>query len=540
MSRKTTALEKRASVTSVVRTKADEKVIILVSIALLVVLAVFISRSGVFSTGNTTDDRVTLDEMKNESWEQLTGLEKKEIGTLINKADILFINDSLVSSKGDNAYELYKEVLEIHPGNRYAIAQLNLIRKDFLKHADGEIIQKNYNDAENILQTGLNYFTNDPELVELHKTNQILLFYDEARELYDKNEIDQAFSKIKQIEELNPDYNLAHQLKEKIGEYYLAEANRLYDQKQYSQSKFYYKKSQSILANQLPISGKLAKVNTKLAVERQKEKEALKEAERLVAEQRAREEVERLAAEQRAKEELERHMAEEEKKLWLGIEFIPIKGGTFEMGDLWGDGWGDEKPVHTVTVRDFYISKYEITFSQFDAFCDATGRIKPPDKGWGRGNRPVINVSWHEAVAFCEWLSQMTGTNVRLPTEAEWEYAARSGGKHEKWAGTNNGNSLENFTSYGNIGTHSVGQKQPNGLGLYNMSGNVFEWCSDWYGEHSYKLQNNQRSFSSSGKRVIRGGSWNTAVQFMRCTSRNAEYPNIHRADLGFRVCKER
>jgi len=189
-------------------------------------------------------------------------------------------------------------------------------------------------------------------------------------------------------------------------------------------------------------------------------------------------------------------------------EFVAVKGGTFQMGS--NSGRIDEKPVHSVTVSDFNISKTEVTFEQYDAFCDAIGRDKPDDEGWGRGNRPVIYVDWQDAFDYCEWMSKTTGETYRLPTEAEWEYAARGGSKSKGYT-YSGGNNLYAVAWYDNNSrdkTHPVAQKQPNELGLYDMSGNVYEWCSDWYGDYSSSPQTDPQGSNSEEYRVLRGGGW--------------------------------
>ena len=248
-----------------------------------------------------------------------------------------------------------------------------------------------------------------------------------------------------------------------------------------------------------------------------------------------------------------------------GMEFIRIKGGCFEMGDTFGGGEADEKPVHSVCVDDFYLGKYEVTVGQFRKFVQDTDYKTEAEKGDGsfvwkgskwekeRGaswrspgfsqddNHPVVCISWNDAQAFKEWLSRSSGKSYRLPTEAEWEYAARSGGKREKYAGTSNDAELGEYAWYfANSGstTHPAGQKRPSGLGLYDMTGNVWEWCRDWYGEEYYaeSPKDNPRGPSSGTYRVLRGGSWLFYPRLVRAANRDRIYPDSRFFNLGFRL----
>jgi sulfatase modifying factor 1 len=229
------------------------------------------------------------------------------------------------------------------------------------------------------------------------------------------------------------------------------------------------------------------------------------------------------------------------------VGMVFVEGGTFEMGS--NSGMGDEKPLHSVTVSDFNISKTEVTFEQYDVFCDATGVYrsyilaedidKPDDEGWGRGDRPVINVSWHDAVAYCEWMSKATGKTYRLPTEAEWEYAARGGNKSKgyKYSGSNDLEAVGWYDNNSGSKTHPVAQKKPNELGLYDMSGNVFEWCSDWYDEGYYSgsPQTDPQGSNLGKYRVLRGG-WFDFDHFCRVAVRDGDNPDGRNGDLGFRL----
>ena len=183
------------------------------------------------------------------------------------------------------------------------------------------------------------------------------------------------------------------------------------------------------------------------------------------------------------------------------IEMVYVKGGCYQMGDTFGDGSKDEKPVHEVCVSDFLMGKHEVTQGQWKKIMGHN-----PSHYYDCGDDcPVENVSWNDVQEFIAKLNSLTGKKYRLPTEAEWEYAARSGGKQEKYSG---GNDFDDVAWVKQ--TRSVGQKQANGLGLYDMSGNVWEWCSDWYASDYYRKspRENPSGPSSGSRRVSRGGSY--------------------------------
>jgi formylglycine-generating enzyme required for sulfatase activity len=219
-----------------------------------------------------------------------------------------------------------------------------------------------------------------------------------------------------------------------------------------------------------------------------------------------------------------------------GMEFIFVKGGCYEMGDTFGDGLYKEKPVHEVCVSDFYLGKYEVTQGQWKKVMGSNPSIlKSSD------DHPVENVNWNDVQEFIRRLNQTSGKNYRLPAEAEWEYAARSGGKKEKWAGTSNESELGEYAWYtANSGsqTHPVGQKKPNGLGFYDMSGNVWEWVNDWYDENYYKTspKNNPRGPDRGSERVLHGGSWRGSPGTVRAAFRFRGNPASRDEGIGFRL----
>ena len=230
------------------------------------------------------------------------------------------------------------------------------------------------------------------------------------------------------------------------------------------------------------------------------------------------------------------------KKIPIDIEFVNIPAGTFTMGSPSNEvNHNDNEQQHQVTLSAFKMSKNEITFAQFDAFCDATVRTKPNDRGWGRGNRPVINVTWNDAKAFADWMG------CRLPSEAEWEYACRAGTTTPFNTGNNlttkqanyNGNYPYNGYSKGVylLKTTTVGSYPANAWGLNDMHGNVWEWCSDWY-ESNYgtNSQTNPAGPSSGSNRVYRGGSWDYFARFCRSSYRCYNNPSFSDDYLGFRL----
>jgi formylglycine-generating enzyme required for sulfatase activity len=220
-----------------------------------------------------------------------------------------------------------------------------------------------------------------------------------------------------------------------------------------------------------------------------------------------------------------------------GMEMIFVKGGCYRMGDTVGGGEPDEKPVHEVCVNDFYIGKYEVTQRQWQRIMGNN-----PSRFSNCGdNCPVEQVSWNDTQDFIRKLNSQSGKQYRLPTEAEWEYAARSGGKGEKWAGTSSESSLGDYAWYSaNSGgsSHPVGQKQPNGLGLHDMAGNVWEWCQDWYGGSYYSQspRDNPGGPSSGSDRIYRGGCWRVTARNLRAACRRGDYPGARDSFLGFRL----
>jgi len=231
-----------------------------------------------------------------------------------------------------------------------------------------------------------------------------------------------------------------------------------------------------------------------------------------------------------------------ETKAGVSIEMVYIKGGTFTMGctnEQGSDCEEDEKPAHSVTLSDYYIGKYEVTQKQWTAIMGNN-----PSYFKDCGNCPVETVSYNEIQDFLQKLNQKTGKKYSLPTEAQWEYAARGGvmsqglASHTKYAGSNAIGDVAWFTVNSGSKTHPVGQKNANELGIFDMSGNVWEWCSDWYNENYYKTspQNNPENTSTGSARVLRGGSWSNNEGYCRVANRNNYNPGGRFNFYGFRL----
>jgi formylglycine-generating enzyme required for sulfatase activity len=226
----------------------------------------------------------------------------------------------------------------------------------------------------------------------------------------------------------------------------------------------------------------------------------------------------------------------------VSFDMVFVKGGTFTMGapDTDTDAYEWEKPAHQVTVSDYSIAKFPVTQKLWQAVMGGNPSYLKGD------NRPVETVSWDDAQAFISKLNAATGKKFRLPTEAQWEYAARGGSqsKNYKYSGSNNiddvawyyDNSVAHGKEHLDYGTHPVGTKKANELGICDMTGNVWEWCNDWYDIYTAASQTNPQGAAEGSFRVLRGGSWRSHAQYCRVAYRADITPSYRNADSGFRL----
>lgn len=241
-----------------------------------------------------------------------------------------------------------------------------------------------------------------------------------------------------------------------------------------------------------------------------------------------------------------------------GMQFVSIKGGCFEMGDLSGGGDINERPVHQVCVSSFDMGKYEVTNAQYRKFKPNYNSGKLEGFTLNKDNQPVVNVNWYEAVAYAKWLSKKSGQHFRLPTEAEWEYAARAGTTTSRYWGNNPNEACKyanvadmtakkyqpNWATFtcndGYAVTAPVGSFKPNQFGLYDMLGNVWEWCKDVYNSEAYKkLPKDNPDYEGMGEyRVMRGGGWSNGPLGIRSSHRVGLSPDFGHHALGFRLVR--
>lgn len=211
-------------------------------------------------------------------------------------------------------------------------------------------------------------------------------------------------------------------------------------------------------------------------------------------------------------------------------EMVFINGGTFTLGDIADTTNTDALPLHRVTLGDYYIGKTEVTYAQYDAFARQTGRPLPLDRDYGRGERAVVLLDWYDAKEYCAYFG------YRLPSEAEWEFAARERGKKLRYSGTNSIDSLESYaiTSNSNVNfSFFVATKKPNALGLYDMSGNVMEYVGKFYQE--YSEPENEYPLDKRAVRILRGGSFHEIVASNQTFWRIGTYDLMIHNDVGFR-----
>ncbi|MEA3413724.1 MAG: SUMF1/EgtB/PvdO family nonheme iron enzyme [Pseudomonadota bacterium] len=338
----------------------------------------------------------------------------------------------------------------------------------------------------------------------------------EARRLTSPSD-DNALLYYRKVLELDPDHEGANRGIERVHERYLSWAQNAVSNREYGNAERYLERADTVDPGT----------------------EAVKSLRNRMLEMKMRDEQERLVKEDETRlAEEESRQPESDKDCEFCPKMVPIPAGEFEMGDLQGKGNTDEQPVRTVRfAKPFALGRYEVTFTEFDRFAKATGIEPPDDEGWGRGDRPVINVTGKDAVAYAEWLSQQTGKRYRLPTEAEWEYAARAGTRTAYWWGNEEGRNRANCDGCGSRWdkkkTAPVGSFPANPFGLSDTAGNVWEWVEDcWHKNYKGAPEDGSKPWrgedgGNCARRVLRGGSWSFIPRYLRSAYRGRDRPRL-------------
>ncbi len=217
----------------------------------------------------------------------------------------------------------------------------------------------------------------------------------------------------------------------------------------------------------------------------------------------------------------------------LTKNMVLIKGGTFKMGNI-NKLESTSKPIHEVTLSSFYINKFEVTTNQWNSIMEKSIESTSLDE-------PIKNITWSDVQIFIKTLNKLTGQIFRLPTESEWEFASR-GGVHSKnyfYSGSNNSKEVAVYNDFKTIKISDIGSKKPNELGLFDMSGNVSEWCSDWFGYYSDESKLNPKGPSNGTGKVVRGGGWNNYIYNCKNTYRGYSNPEEKSSNIGFRLVLE-
>ena len=403
----------------------------------------------------------------------------------------------LTRPPGENAADCYAQALERDPGNARAQAGLSSIRELYAKRVQGMIDRGGFDDARGVVEQLGKMKRGHPWVEELGakiETAQAQRLVERAQAAIERGAFDEARGVVEQLRRLSPEHPWVWESEEKIR---TAQAQRLVE-------------------------------TAEGAIERGELDEARGHVKKLAD----------LSPEHPKVWELKEEIARK-----LTPEMVRIEGGHFRMGSLVSEtGRADDEHQHEVYVKSFSMGRHEVTFAEYDRFARATGRSRPDDKDWGRGRRPVINVSWHDAMAYARWLSGETGQRYRLPTEAEWEYAARAGSTTAYPWGNHVGSGHANCDGCGsrwdNRQTAPVGSFDANGWGLHDTVGNVWEWtCSE--SDSGYGGAERRCTSGSAGRRVIRGGSWDYSPAGVRSAARLGYDTGYGDNDLGFRLAQD-
>ena len=476
--------------------------------------------------------------------DEVSPAKEDEVARLLAAAEADIEARRLTSPAGNNAWEKYQRVLRLSPANPAAMAGVDRVIGSYMELFATAVKQEDFDKAESYLVRIRDLHPDSPELEEgarrIEDAKQAraerLMSNQAVREHLDSFEgslrqdrLDEAAASLERIRALSPTAPGLSEAEQRLAEARQAEVDR-------HEASF----------EQALREGNIDEAATHLERVRalHPNTPGLAAAEQRLAETRQAETERRRQAEEAELARQRREIEAQVKQLTEGMVAIP--GGQFRMGSERILSKKNEKPVHRVRVPTFRLGKHEVTFAQWDA-CVADGgcKHKPNDEGWGRGNRPVINVSWDDVQQFIEWLNDKMGGNYRLPSEAEWEYAARAGSTTKYSWGNDFGSNRANCANYGcgdrYENTAPVGSFPANAWSLHDMHGNVYEWVQDcWNGSYNGAPSDGSAWLSGNcSLRVIRGGSWNDVPANLRSANRLRDTRTDRDYNRGFRLAQD-
>ncbi|MEH6579119.1 MAG: SUMF1/EgtB/PvdO family nonheme iron enzyme [Amphritea sp.] len=456
---------------------------------------------------------------------------QRQIDDLITRAQQQQRGGRYTRPRGNNAYESYRAILDIDSNNRAALNALNALADSIHKQASQAYKQDDVKKSLDLIAEGLVIRPGHKALLQLQQLakagkptaeeaikdqqtvsiNRLLAQVEEQikRTQLSKPPGNNAVASLREVLRLQPNHPQAKAGLKRIADLYAKMARDQIEAGRNAQSRTYIDQGLTIIANHEELLALQKELDVALAT-----------------------------PEKRPQLRRGAELQERLKDGGVAPVLVYIPRGQFSMGDAEGQGFPNEKPAHQVQIkRAFYIAKYEVTFEEFDRFTDATKRSRINDQGWGRGKRPVINITWHDAQAYVKWLSQQTGKKYRLPSESEWEFAARAGTSTDYWWGNNmvknNANCKGCGSRQGGKRTMPVGSFKGNAFGLFDTAGNVYEWTGS-----AYTKDYRNSSSNSSANKVARGGSWFDPPRFSRASMRLNFSRDFKNYFVGLRVVR--
>ena len=467
-------------------------------------------------------------------------------------------SNRLTTGTGGNAADCYRAILEKDSTNKRALEGITYITDRYITWAQTSIDKEQYGKADRYLRRLISLNPEHPKVIELNDTVEGALAMRAAAKKQEAAEIERLAALQREQEDEKHQEALEQENRK------LQEAAKFREAEIKRREAEIKRKEKELQTNLIDLALKTENLDKQsellIKTERELEEEAFKNKQ--IELRREEEELARIREEEAQASQQQQEL--EKKRLALakaartntvkerpiftadfsGPPLVNVKKGCFMMGSPLSEPSRDiDEALHYVCIeRDFEIGKYEVTFDEYDLFVRDTGGTTPNDWAWGRANRPVINISWVDATAYTQWLTEKTGKRYRLPTEAEWEYAARAGSTTRyPWGDIAEDNRANcdgcKGNLAGNLRTEMVGAFQPNAWQLHDTAGNVWEWTCSVY-DDSYSGAELRCVTSGDAPQVIRGGSWKDEPSNIRSAYRNGNVPKEKSNDIGFRVVR--